>query len=98
LPVIPMQDVEAVVYDGKHHPVDSKEVAFVIAGRRAFLDAIKNAGPQILEPIVDLEVSVPDTAMGDVTGSLASKRARIQGTDSVGGGLTSISAAIPFRY
>jgi elongation factor G len=91
----PMQDVEAVVYDGKHHPVDSKEVAFVIAGRRAFLDAIKNAGPQILEPIVDLEVSVPDGAMGDVTGSLASKRARIQGTESLRGGFTSISAAIP---
>jgi len=91
----PMQDVEAVVYDGKHHPVDSKEVAFVIAGRRAFLDAVKNAGPQILEPIVDLEVSVPDDAMGDVTGSLASKRARIQGTESLRGGLTSISVAIP---
>jgi elongation factor G len=91
----PMQDIEAVVYDGKHHPVDSKEVAFVIAGRRAFLEAIRNAGPQILEPIVDLEVTVPDTAMGDVTGSLASKRARIQGTDSLRGGFTSISAAIP---
>jgi len=91
----PMQDVEAVVYDGKHHPVDSKEVAFVIAGRRAFLDAVKNAGPQILEPIVDLDVTVPDGAMGDVTGSLASKRARIQGTESLRGGFTSISAAIP---
>ncbi len=91
----PMQDVEAVVYDGKHHPVDSKEVAFVIAGRRAFLDAVRNAGPQVLEPIVDLEVSVPDGAMGDVTGSLASKRARIQGTESLRGGFTSISAAIP---
>ncbi len=91
----PMQDVEAVVYDGKHHPVDSKEVAFVIAGRRAFLDAIRSAGPQILEPIVDLEVTVPDNAMGDVTGSLASKRARIQGTESLRGGFTSISVAIP---
>ena len=91
----PMQDIEAVVYDGKHHPVDSKEVAFVIAGRRAFLEAIRNAGPQILEPIVDLEVSVPDHAMGDVTGTLASKRARIQGSDSLRGGFTSISAAVP---
>ncbi|QKK02518.1 MAG: elongation factor G [Pseudomonadota bacterium] len=91
----PLQDIEAVVYDGKHHPVDSKEVAFVIAGRRAFHDAILNAGPQILEPIVDLEVTVPDSAMGDVTGALASKRARIQGTDSLRGGFTSISAAVP---
>jgi elongation factor G len=91
----PLQDVEAVVYDGKHHPVDSKEVAFVIAGRRAFLDAVKNAGPQVLEPIVELEVTVPDSAMGDVTGTLAAKRARIQGTDSVHGGMTNISAAVP---
>lgn len=91
----PLQDVEAVVYDGKHHPVDSKEVAFVIAGRKAFLDAVRNAGPQVLEPVVELEVTVPDGAMGDVTGSLASKRARIQGTDSLSGGMTSVSAAVP---
>jgi len=91
----PLQDIEAAVYDGKHHPVDSKEVAFVIAGRRAFQDAIENAGPQILEPIVEIEVTVPDAVMGDVTGSLASKRARIQGTDSVRGGMTNISAAVP---
>ncbi|RFF32051.1 elongation factor G [Wenzhouxiangella sediminis] len=91
----PLQDVEAVVYDGKHHPVDSKEVAFVIAGRKAFLDAVRNAGPQVLEPVVELEVTVPDSSMGDVTGSLASKRARIQGTDSLRGGLTTVSAAVP---
>jgi len=91
----PLQDIEAVVYDGKHHPVDSKEVAFVIAGRKAFLDAVRNAGPQVLEPVVELEVTVPDGSMGDVTGSLASKRARIQGTDSLRGGMTTISAAVP---
>jgi len=91
----PLQDIEAIVYDGKHHPVDSKEVAFVVAGRRAFLEAIENAGAQILEPIVEMEVTVPDTAMGDVTSSLATKRARIQGTDSLRGGMTSISAAVP---
>jgi elongation factor G len=91
----PLQDIEAVVYDGKHHAVDSKEVAFVIAGRRAFLDAIEQAAPQILEPVVELEVTVPDAAMGDVTGSLASKRARIQGTDSARGGMTTVSAAVP---
>ena len=91
----PMQDIEATVYDGKYHSVDSKEVAFVVAGRKAFLDAVSNAGPQVLEPIVNLEVTVPDSAMGDVTGSLASKRARIQGTDSVHGGMTQITAAVP---
>ncbi len=91
----PLQDVEVVVYDGKFHAVDSKEIAFVVAGRKAFLDAITNAGPQILEPIVELEVTVPDTVMGDVTGALASKRARIQGTDSHSGSTTSIKAAVP---
>jgi elongation factor G len=91
----PLQDLEVVVYDGKHHPVDSKEVAFVVAGRRAFLEAVLAAGPQILEPIVDLELEVQDTVMGDVTGSLASKRARIQAADSLKGAQASISAAVP---
>ena len=91
----PLQDVEVVVYDGKFHAVDSKEIAFVVAGRKAFLDAIGNAGPQILEPVVELEVTVPDLVMGDVTGALASKRARIQGTDSHGGTTTTIKAAVP---
>ncbi|MGK7296302.1 MAG: elongation factor G [Candidatus Wenzhouxiangella sp. M2_3B_020] len=91
----PVQDLEVAVYDGKHHSVDSKEIAFVIAGRKALLDAIAQAGPQILEPIVNLDVTVADSVMGDVTGLLASKRARIQGTDSQRGGLTEISAAVP---
>jgi elongation factor G len=91
----PLQDIEVTVHDGKHHSVDSKEIAFVIAGRKALLDAIQEAGPQILEPIVNLEVTVADQVMGDITGLLASKRARIQGTDSQRGGQTQISAAIP---
>jgi len=91
----PLQDLEVTVYDGKHHSVDSKEIAFVIAGRKALLDAIEHAGPQILEPIVNVEVTVADSVMGDVTGLLASKRARIQGTDSIKGGLTQITAAVP---
>ncbi len=90
-----MQDVAVTVYDGKHHPVDSKEVAFVMAGKKAFLDAISNAKAQILEPVVDLSIIVPDQFMGDVTGSLASKRARINGTDSLKGGLLEIKAAAP---
>ncbi|MEL1263702.1 elongation factor G [Pseudoxanthomonas putridarboris] len=79
----PIQDVRVTVYDGKHHPVDSKEVAFVAAGRKAFLDAIAKARPQVLEPVVDLEVSVPEAQVGDITGGLSSKRARINGTDAV---------------
>ena len=90
-----MQDLEVTVYDGKFHPVDSKEIAFVIAGRHAFLDAINNAGPQILEPIVSVDVTVPDTDMGDITGNLAGRRARISGTESLRGGLVTISADIP---
>ncbi len=91
----PLQDLEVTVYDGKYHPVDSKEVAFVMAGRKAFLDAIHNARPQILEPIVNLEVTAPDATMGDITGGLAAKRARINGTDSLRGGLVVISALAP---
>src|SRR5690606_25583533 len=64
----PLQDIRVTVYDGKHHSVDSKEVAFVAAGRKAFLDAIAKAGPQVLEPIVELEVAVPEQHMGDISG------------------------------
>jgi len=90
-----MQDIEVTVYDGKFHPVDSKEIAFVTAGRIAFLDAIKNAGPQILEPIVSVDVTVPDAFMGDITGNLAGRRARISGTESLRGGQVTIQADIP---
>jgi elongation factor G len=90
-----MQDVEVTVYDGKYHPVDSKEIAFVFAGRNAFLDAIKNAGAQILEPIVSVDVTVPDGDMGDITGNLAGRRARISGTETLRGGLVTIRADIP---
>lgn len=91
----PMQDVRVIVYDGKSHPVDSKEVAFVTAGKKAFLDAIAKARPQVLEPIVDLEVTAPEQYMGDITGSLSSKRARINGTDSLRSGEVSVRAQVP---
>ncbi|HEY0179960.1 MAG TPA: elongation factor G, partial [Dokdonella sp.] len=91
----PLQDVRVVVYDGKYHPVDSKEVAFVAAGRKAFLDAIAKARPQVLEPIVNLDVTVPDAHIGDVTGGLASKRARIAGTDAARGGEIVVKAQVP---
>jgi elongation factor G len=91
----PMQDVRVIVYDGKHHPVDSKEVAFVAAGKKAFLDAIGKARPQVLEPIVDLQVNAPEQHMGDISGGLASKRARISGTDSARGHEIVVRAQVP---
>lgn len=90
-----MQDLRVTVYDGKYHPVDSKEIAFSIAGHHAFLDAINNAGAQILEPVVSVDVTVPDAYMGDITGNLAGRRARISGTESLRGGLVTIRADIP---
>lgn len=90
-----LQDIEVTVYDGKFHAVDSKEIAFVVAGRGAFLDAIKSAGAQILEPIVTVDVTVPEAFMGDITGNLAGRRARISGTESLRGGLVTVQADIP---
>lgn len=91
----PLQDVRVIVYDGKHHAVDSKEVAFVAAGKKAFLDAIAKAEPRVLEPIVHLEVNAPEQHMGDISGGLASKRARINGTDSARGGEIVVKAQVP---
>ena len=90
-----MQDLEVTVYDGKFHAVDSKEIAFVIAGRHALMDAIHNAGPQILEPVVSVDVTVPEAHMGDVTGNLAGRRARISGTESQSGGFLTVRADMP---
>ncbi|TFG44706.1 MAG: elongation factor G, partial [Candidatus Brocadiia bacterium] len=77
----PLQDVKVSIYDGKYHPVDSKEVAFRAAGKGAFLDALQKAKPALLEPIVNIEVTVPSENMGDITGDLASKRGRVVGQD-----------------
>ena len=70
----PVQDVRVIVYDGKHHAVDSKEVAFISAGKRAFMDAIAKARPIVLEPIVKVEINAPEQSMGDIAGDLSSKR------------------------
>jgi len=91
----PMQDLRVTVYDGKHHSVDSKEVAFVSAGKKAFLEAIGNAGAIVLEPIVKVEISAPASAVGDITGDLATKRGRINGSDSLPGGRMLVSAFVP---
>ncbi len=91
----PMQDIKVSVYDGKHHPVDSKEVAFVTAARRGFQDAVNRAKPVLLEPIVDVEITVPNANMGDITGDLSGKRGRVQGTDMLPGDMSVIIAKVP---
>ena len=80
----PVVDVRAIVYDGKFHDVDSKEIAFIIAGRNAFAEAIKAAKPMLLEPVCNVEIEIPSRCMGDITSDLNSRRARIQGMDSRG--------------
>jgi elongation factor G len=90
-----MQDVRVTVYDGKSHPVDSKEIAFVSAGRKAFLEAVGKARPIVLEPIVNIAVTVPESAMGDITGDLSSKRGQITGTQSQSGGMLTVSGQVP---
>ncbi|HUK01215.1 MAG TPA: elongation factor G [Steroidobacteraceae bacterium] len=91
----PIDDVRVCVYDGKHHPVDSKEVAFVSAGRKAFLDAIQKANPIVLEPVVKIEIAAPTRAIGDITGDLATRRARISGNGSLPGQRASVTALAP---
>ena len=91
----PIQDVRVTVYDGKHHAVDSKEVAFVSAGRKAFLDALAKAAPIVLEPIMRVEITAPASAIGDITGDLATKRARINGNDSLPGQRATLNAFVP---
>jgi elongation factor G len=76
----PVVDVRVIVYDGKSHSVDSKEIAFVTAGKKAFMAAIREARPIVLEPIVNVEITAPDSAMGDITGDLSAKRGQVSGT------------------
>ena len=76
----PVVDVRVTVYDGKHHTVDSKEIAFVTAGKKAFMAAIREARPIVLEPIVHIEITAPDNTMGDIAGDLASRRGVVNGT------------------
>ena len=91
----PIHDVRVTVYDGKHHSVDSKEVAFVAAGKKAFVDAVNKANPIVLEPIVDIHVTVPQEHMGDITGDLSSKRGRISGTEAMSAGMVIVSGQAP---
>jgi elongation factor G len=91
----PLQDIKVSVYDGKYHPVDSKEVAFRAAGKGAFIDAISKAKPALLEPIVNMEVTIPAENVGDITGDLSSKRGRVVGQEMLPGNFIVIKAQVP---
>ena len=90
------RDVRVIVYDGKMHPVDSNEVSFMLAGRNAFSQAFKEAGPKILEPIYDVEVLVPADYMGDVMSDLQGRRGMIMGMESEGG-YQKLNAKVPLK-
>jgi elongation factor G len=91
----PMQNIKVAVYDGKHHPVDSKEVAFITAGKRAFIDAVKKAQPVLLEPFVRMEISVNADLIGDISSDISGRRGRIQGTDMLPGNVAIVHAEAP---
>jgi elongation factor G len=91
----PMQDIKVSVYDGKHHPVDSKEVAFMTAGRKAFIDAVQRAKPVLLEPYVTMEITVPSGMIGDISSDISGRRGRIQGTDMLPGDQAVIKTEVP---
>jgi elongation factor G len=91
----PMQNIKVSVYDGKHHPVDSKEVAFITAGKKAFIDAVQKASPVLLEPFVRAEISVPADMIGDISSDLSGRRGRIQGTEMLPGNQAVVIAEAP---
>ena len=91
----PLHDVRVVVYDGKHHSVDSKDIAFTTAGRKAFIDAVQKARPIVLEPIVRVEIGAPEESIGDITGDLSSRRGQINGTQVQQDGSVGISGLAP---
>ncbi|MFC3108623.1 elongation factor G [Undibacterium arcticum] len=91
----PVQDLRVTVYDGKSHPVDSKEIAFFSAGRKALLDAVLKARPLVLEPIVNIEIVGPESSMGDITGDLSAKRGQVSGMQSAAGAIVIIAGQVP---
>ena len=91
----PVVDVKVAVYDGSYHDVDSSDAAFQVAGSMAFKAGCKKASPILLEPMMKLEVTAPEQYMGDITGSLSSKRGQIQGTESIENGITIVKALTP---
>jgi elongation factor G len=90
----PVHNVLVAIFDGKEHPVDSKPVAFEIAAREVFKRAVMDAAPVLLEPIMDVEIIVPETNMGDILGDLNTRRARVQGMDTQRG-RSVVTAKVP---
>jgi elongation factor G len=93
----PMQDIRVVVYDGKYHSVDSKEIAFVQAGKKAFMDAVEKARPILMEPIVNVAVTVPSDCAGGVAGDLSSMRGMISGTETLPDNRIVVSGQAPLK-
>ncbi|MEW5888224.1 MAG: elongation factor G [Pseudomonadota bacterium] len=91
----PVEDIRVVVYDGKTHPVDGKEVAFVSAGRKAVIDAIAKAGAIVLEPIVNVAIDAPEKLVGDLTSDLSARRGHVTGTEPRGAGSVTITGQVP---
>jgi elongation factor G len=91
----PMDDVRVAVYDGKSHPVDSKDIAFATAGKKAFVEAVLKAKPAILEPVVKIRITAPDSNMGDLAGDLSGRRGRINGSEAKSGGRIVIDGEAP---
>ena len=90
-----VQNVCVEVHFGKHHPVDSNETAFRIAGRQAFRNVFQQARPSLLEPIVKLAITVPAGNVGDMSSDMSGRRGQVVGMDSAGGGMTTVEAAVP---
>ncbi|WP_153109195.1 elongation factor G [Propionivibrio limicola] len=91
----PVHDIRVTVHDGKSHSVDSKDIAFFTAGRKATIEAIRAATPIILEPVVDIVVQAPESAVGDLSGDLSGRRGQVTGTQPLSGGTLSISGKVP---
>jgi elongation factor G len=87
--------VRVTVHDGKHHSVDSKDIAFATAGRKAFIAAVREARPVVLEPIVNVEITVPEAALGDITGDLSSRRGQVAGTQANALGWVTVRGQVP---
>ncbi len=91
----PVSDVRVVVYDGKHHSVDSKDIAFATAGRKAVIEAVRAASPVVLEPVVNVEITAPEAVMGDITGDLSARRGQVSGTRGLQAGTLAVLGQVP---
>jgi elongation factor G len=91
----PMYNIKVTVYDGKHHAVDSKEIAFMTAGKKAFIEAVKKAKPVLLEPFVKLQIAIPVDMIGDISSDMSGRRGRILGTDMLPGDQALLEAEAP---